>query len=418
MSEKNKTCKIRDKRQLLLVALCWAVYTASYLGKYCFNANIESIGRRFSVNNASVGLVGTCFFFAYGAGQVINGVFCKKYDMRLVVFASLIASAACNAFMAFSENFSAFKYVWFINGAALSVLWPTLIRLLSESIDDEYSPRAVIVMGTTVAVGTFLAYGISALFNAVVKDGTCYKYSFLVAVAVMPVLAAVWLVSYNKLARAAKDDGQEVAAYKPPEPERKGLGAAMTVTISVLAVFAIITNLVKDGFTTWIPKILSDVYNTPDYLSILLTLALPIFALFGTALAVAMNKGIKDLITICWILFAGITSLIGVVLSTIEVSAAIMLVSLSVVSLMTSAINNVITSMFPLYYKDEVNSGMCAGVLNGFCYIGSTISSYGLGALSDAYGWNAVFILLCSASAFCFVTGVIKNLVDRIKNKR
>ena len=190
------------------------------------------------------------------------------------------------------------------------------------------------------------------------------------------------------------------------------------MTIIVLALFAVVTNLVKDGLTTWIPQILSDIYAMPDFLSILLTLLLPVLALFGTALAVAMNKKIKDIVNLCALAFAVITVLIAIVIAAVNTGAAIMLICLSLVSLMTSAVNNAVTSMFPLYYKEQLNSGLVAGVLNGFCYIGSTISSYGLGALADGVGWNAVFELLASASAFCVVLAAIRILVANIKKKK
>jgi sugar phosphate permease len=61
--------------------------------------------------------------------------------------------------------------------------------------------------------------------------------------------------------------------------------------------------------------------------------------------------------------------------------------------------NTLITSLFPMEMKGKINSGLIAGVLNGFCYVGSTLSTYGLGAIADAftdkeakyYGWNEVF---------------------------
>ena len=329
-------------------------------------------------------------------------------------------SACCNAKMAFCDNFAIFKYVWFINGATLSVLWPTLIRLLSENLSDDYCPKAVVVMGTSVAVGTFVTYGISALFNAVINNSSSYKYAFYVAIVALPMLAVLWATSYKKL--VVKTDksaaGTSAVGMQDLGNEKKKTSRALLMTIIVLALFAVVTNLVKDGLTTWIPQILSDIYAMPDFLSILLTLLLPVLALFGTALAVAMNKKIKDIVNLCALAFAVITVLIAIVIAAVNTGAAIMLICLSLVSLMTSAVNNAVTSMFPLYYKEQLNSGLVAGVLNGFCYIGSTISSYGLGALADGVGWNAVFELLASASAFCVVLAAIRILVANIKKKK
>jgi len=51
----------------------------------------------------------------------------------------------------------------------------------------------------------------------------------------------------------------------------------------------------------------------------------------------------------------------------------ITLSSLGLISCLMAGVNNVITSMAPLYWKDTANSGLLAGVLNGFCYLSSTI---------------------------------------------
>lgn len=407
-----------DKRQWLLVALCWAIYTASYLGKYCYNANKSVIMSYFSIDKATAGLVGTCFFIAYGAGQVVNGLLCKKYNIRFVVFGSLLISACCNAAMAFCDEFAVLKYVWFINGATLSVLWPTLVRLLSETLSDDYCPRAVVVMGTSVAVGTFITYGISAAFNAGIGSSVSYKYAFLTAIICLPVLALVWNFAYPKLVGKGKAEKEENTiepqTIKAPI-EKKKIGSSLMISLVILAFFAVVTNLVKDGLTTWIPKILEDTYEMPSYLSILLTLFLPMLALFGTAVAVRLNKNIPDTVDLCAIAFAFIGILMGAVMLFANLSAAVMILCLSLVSLSTSAINNAVTSMFPLYHKAEINSGMAAGVLNGFCYIGSALSDYGLGLIADLSGWNAVFIVLCVASEVCVLITIIRAIVKKIK---
>ena len=155
----------KDKKALgsstLLIVLCWTVYTCSYLGKLGYNANITQIEEVYSISHSTAGMVSTFFFFAYGIGQIFNGIFSRKYNIRLFVFGSLLVSGLMNILVAISENFSLVKYFWLINGAALSVLWPSLIRLLSETLDEKEIGRAVIVMGTTVATGTFFVYGLT-----------------------------------------------------------------------------------------------------------------------------------------------------------------------------------------------------------------------------------------------------------------
>lgn len=385
-----------------VIILCWFVYTCSYIGKMGYSANIIQIEKTFDISHATAGIVSTCFFFAYGAGQIINGIFCKKYNVKYVIFFSLLVSGVCNLLMGILQTFVYQKYIWFINGATLSVLWPSLIRYLSERLKKEEMSSAVVAMGTTVAVGTAAVYGLSALF----AEFLFYRMIFFVAAVVLPIMAASWFIISAKYLPEKVNRPQ----LQANDNNKRGVDKTLTVSIAVLAIFAIITNLTKDGLTTWVPSILKEIYSLPDSISILLTLLLPVLAIFGTAVAAKLRKKIPDFIGICITLFGVNALLIGTVIMFLSVSAIITLVSFALVSCFMAGINNVITSMAPLYWKDKINSGMLAGILNGFCYVGSTISSYGLGLVADSYGWDLVFWLLCVLCVVCVVIGIVQLL--------
>ena len=404
----------KNKRAALLIILCWLVYTCSYIGKLGYNANITQIETLFGVTHVEAGMVSTFFFFAYGVGQIINGILCKKYNVRYVVFGSLILSGIMNLLVGFVHSFEALKYFWLINGAALSVLWTSLIRLLSEELEEKYMGRAVIVMGTTVATGTFLVYGMSALFVALRH----FQTIFYLAGLLLPLIAVVWMVSYPFLTK--KQAVSEVCQEKETtcvEGSSKTLKGLWIIFI-ILAFYAVVNNLVKDGLTTWVPMILKDLYHLPDYISILLTIFLPILAIFGTAVSVWLHKKIKNFVALCMVLFLCTGILIGLVIVFLPQEVFIItLISFALVSCLMSGVNNVVTSMVPLYWKDKINSGMVAGILNGFCYVGSTVSSYGLGAVADAWDWSAVFWLLFGLACAATLIGFGYNIVILIKKR-
>lgn len=253
-----------------------------------------------------------------------------------------------------------------------------------------------------MAVGTAAVYGLSALF----AEFLFYRMIFFVAAVVLPIMAASWFIISAKYLPEKVNQPQ----LQANDNNKRGVDKTLTVSIAVLAIFAIITNLTKDGLTTWVPSILKEIYSLPDSISILLTLLLPVLAIFGTAVAAKLRKKIPDFIGICITLFGVNALLIGAVIMFLSVSAIITLVSFALVSCFMAGINNVITSMAPLYWKDKINSGMLAGILNGFCYVGSTISSYGLGLVADSYGWNVVFWLLCVLCVVCVVIGIVQLL--------
>ena len=408
----NKNEKRTLSKTTLLIALCWLVYTCSYLGKLGYNANITQIEDAFAISHSSAGMVSTFFFFAYGIGQILNGIFCKKYNIRFAVLGSLFVSSLMNLLVGISNNFIIIKYIWLINGAALSVLWPSLVRLLSETLNKKDIARAVVVMGTTVAIGTFFVYALSALFVAM----GIYVMMFFVAGVLLLLIAILWMLAYPKLVELKTETSEEEGQVREETKNRLRLDG-LWIPIILLAFFAIVDNLVKDGLTTWVPMILRETYSLPDSMSILLTLILPILAIFGTSVAVILHKKIKDFVIISIVLFGIAAVFIGLVILCLPTGwVAVTLSCFGIVSCLMSGVNNIITSMAPMYWKNRVDSGFLAGILNGFCYLGSTLSAYGLGLIADVGGWNSVLKLLFILCALSVLFGGIYIFIKKARS--
>lgn len=154
--EEIKANKRDNARQILLIVVCWLVYTASYLGKYCYSCNLNGIMFYYGVSHADAGLVSTMFFFAYGAGQIINGILCRKYNARFIITFSLLVSAGINLAVFFLPSFFTLKYLWLLNGFSLSFLWAVISTVLSGCLSDENLKKAVVAMSVCTPAGTFL----------------------------------------------------------------------------------------------------------------------------------------------------------------------------------------------------------------------------------------------------------------------
>ena len=387
-----------------LIFLVWLVYATSYLGKVNYSANITQIVTHFGVTKSEAGLVPTMFFFAYGAGQVINGLLCKHYPVRWMIPGSLLVSATINLIVGLTPNFAIIKWLWMVNGFALSVLWPCLIRLSSESFSQKSLGKSVVALGTTVASGTLVIYGLSSFFATF--NG--FRLAFFTAAIADGAVAVFWLLRFRKLQKPALEEknAEQLPGTAQQEQKQVALKPRLVWTmVGVLCLFAVGCNLMKDGLNTWVPTILKETYNFDDSIAIFLTLFLPIVAVFGTFFAVSLHKKIPDFVTHCLVLFLLMGGLIGGILWSLGANqAVVLLLCMIATSLLASSMNNVITSMFPMYMRGSVNSGMVAGVVDGFCYLGSAISAYGLGTVAENHSWNGVFWLLLGV---CGVTAVI-----------
>ncbi len=409
--------KHTQKSSVLIIALSWLAYTVAYTGRLNFNAYIEPIRDQLGATKTELGLVSSFFFFSYGAGQFIHGILSKKYNTRYSVAAALLGSAGANIAMTLCASPASMKYVWLFNGFFQSILWSSVVKTLSQRLDDNMLPKAIVVMGTPPAIGTFLAYGISALLSSV---GVSYKTAFIVPAAILAFSGIAWFI----LSGSAQKTEEENPAVIPPEREKFKLTPAFIVTAVLLAFAAISNGFIKDGVTTWTPSILRESYGMKESLSILITVILPLIAVAGAWFSTYLHKLQKN----TSVLNSGLYLAEAVILFSVMLTAksaslkspVLLILLFSVSAMLMSAVNNVITSIIPLYMRDKMESGLLAGVLDTFCYVGSTLSTGLLGFISDKSSWNGVFLTLfifgTAAFTFCVVSALIskKNRADTI----
>lgn len=405
---------LSNKKQILLIVLCWAIYTFAYLGRYSYTSNGVPIKRFYGVGSDEFSLVTTFFFFAYGVSQIISGLFCSKFNMRVVLPLALMVSSAINLFVFFGVPFYVIKYLWLINGICQAVLWPSLLRIISCYCEDKYSKLAVIAMSTTVAIGTFMSYGTSALFA--LFDG--FKYSFLLGALFMTAMGTIMFLFYGKLTDNAKIEN--IVKPKSDNISKsqnvKGSDRKLISIFFVFGIYAVAINFIKDGLTTWVPHILSERYDLSDSLSMILTLVLPLLGIFGAMCAVALNKKVKDHSDLTGVFFLlSALCVLGIIIFFKTELWLIILAFFGIVNMFMHSANNIVTSMLPLSVGKEFNAGLVAGVLNGTCYVGSTLSQYGIAAIATATDWITVMrVLMC----LCFISALFALIVKLLKQIR
>lgn len=397
MSAKQLTLK--RKQQILIVIAC-LVYSFAYTGRYSYNANIAPIMAFYNVTRAEAGLTGTFFFFAYGAGQLIHAIFCRFYPRKYIIPGVLGVSAILNIAVFCGVPFGAIKYLWLLNGICQSVLWPTLVLVLSDTMDSVMMKRAVFAMSLTVVIGTVISYGGSAIFNLF----DLFRGAFLLGAVLMVAIGIAWLIGYDTL--TLENAGLAEAHAASSEATTAGGGSrkraangALIGLFAVCGLFIAVDNFVKDGLNTWTPVILKERFGVGDSLSIVLTVALPFCGVFGAMLALRMNRKIKDFRALSGSLLLLLSVCICGILLSMKLESMVLTVAfLGVVSCFAHGINSIMTSIMPFAIRDKVNPGFLAGLMNSAGYVGSTASAYGLGVIADRTDWNTVMYILLFAS--------------------
>lgn len=414
-----KQLTLKRKQQILIVIAC-LVYSFAYTGRYSYNANIAPIMAFYNVTRAEAGLTGTFFFFAYGAGQLIHAIFCRFYPRKYIIPGVLGVSAILNIAVFCGVPFGAIKYLWLLNGICQSVLWPTLVLVLSDTMDSVMMKRAVFAMSLTVVIGTVISYGGSAIFNLF----DLFRGAFLLGAVLMVAIGIAWLVGYDVL--TVENAGLAEAHAASSEATTAGGGSrkraangALIGLFAVCGLFMAVDNFVKDGLNTWTPVILKERFGVGDSLSIVLTVALPFCGVFGAMLALRMNRKIKDFRALSGSLLLLLSVCICGILLSMKLESMVLTVAfLGVVSCFAHGINSIMTSIMPFAMRDKVNPGFLAGLMNSAGYVGSTASAYGLGVIADRTDWNTVMYILLFASVSVTLLAWGTVLLGHLRKRR
>ncbi len=394
--------KVKNENRIIFI--CWLAYTVAYIGRLNFSASIVPIVEQLTITKAEAGIVGSFFFFAYGIGQLVNGILSKRYNAKVMVFISLLVSSLLNILMPISSDISIMKYIWLLNGAVQSVLWCTLIKTLSQKVSDKKMSKAIVVMSTTTPIGTFIAYGLSALFVRV----SDWRAVFYVAGILLVTAAFVWLFLYGK---------DEKVTHKALSDSKtnSSVNGIVVFSLMITALAGIANGFIKDGVNTWVSSLLYEEFSVSPSFSIMLTLLLPLVATFAAAVVKKIHEKIQSHTALNTLFFTAASVLCAGILLSLRLHSfiAIMICFMGIAFLM-AMINNVITSIFPLDNRKILDAGFTAGFLNTFCYVGSTITSYSLGSVAQSKGWYVTFTVML---AVCAVAAIISAIGSLNKNK-
>ncbi len=401
---------LSKKRQFALIFICYLAYTIAQTGRYSYNANVTLIMDKFSVDHTAASVPMTLFFFAYGIGQIIVGIFCHKFSRRFLVVSALVVSAAINLAVFFGAEFIAVKYLWLLNGFVQANLWPVLLLLLRENVSAERIPFTMVTMAVASTGGRFLSTGLCALLAT---DVNIFMYCFLLA-SLMMLFAAVAFFFFTMGVK--KPEITEKTLSLPQDVNKKA-DAKSVVLLVLLCEFSLTSYAISGGLQSWIPAVLKENYGLSDSISIFMSVFLPLCT-FAVSFAMPyLNKKFANYTLLCLLTFVIGTILLIAVIPLLNVHWLPVIVLFTVEAMVMTIAANTTTIQVPLTFKGKFDAGFLAGITNGACYVGTALATYVLGAMADTVGWTGSFILLTVIAAVSVIIALLYLVVAGKKSR-
>ena len=390
--------------------LCWIAYFSTYIGRLNYSASLTGIILSEGFSKGQAGMIGTAFFFAYGAGQFVSGFLGDRLAPKKMVFTGLMVSGLCNLARAGAKSSGLMTAVCCVNGLFQAFIWSPMIRLMYEYYKTETRMKACVSLNSSVPIGTMAAYGLTAL--VIWLSG--WRTMFVLAGAALIGTSLFWITGMKRVERYAAESGK---MEEMPSGETGGSAKAAVNWKSLLiqsgflflmmALF--VQGALKDGVTTWVPTYISETYGLSAILAITSTMVIPVFNLLGVYLASFANiHWFRNEVRTAGAFFVVSAAAILVLRLSSGRSMAVSFLMLALATTAMMAVNTMLIAVLPSYFGVIGRASSVSGLLNSSVYAGGAVSTYGIGALSVALGWNATiviwFLMAAVSAVICFLT--------------
>ncbi len=410
---------LKEKRagKLLLGALC-VIYFVSYVSRLDYATVLAEIVVSENILKSEAALATTACFITYGIGQLISGWLGDRINPKWLIFFGLCLTCGMNFLMPRCHSVGNMVAVWGVNGFAQAMMWPPVVRFLSDYMDHERFQKACVSVSMASSSATVLLYLVAPV---VIRLGS-WRSIFYIACGMAGVTAALWLAfinpfekKYADLRRIPAPVGRTPPSVKTEsKPEKSVLSRLIFGEGLIFVMVAIVMQgTLRDGVTTWLPSYLVEVFRLDTGSSILSCVIIPLFSMVIFKVCTFLNqKYFRDEVRFSNLLFV-LASLLALALAAVFTASAVVATVLA--ALLTACmhgINLMLVCDLPGRFAATGKVSLISGVLNACTYVGSALSTYCFALIAQTAGWRVT--VLCWA-AVCVVGVLSCFAVRRLK---
>lgn len=406
--------------KIYIVALCALVYFVSYFSRKSFAAVMAGMLEAGVVDKFTSSFIGMGLFICYGAGQLICGFLGDRIKPSHLIAFGLITTAICNLLMPLMPNGYAMIPVWAVNGLAQAMLWPPIVRILSDNLNRDEYVKANIIITNAAHVSTIILYlYVPICLNYFEWDTVFFTATALSVFVMICFIFSLIVILPKDVVRAP------TSKASTPKAELPGGYFKKVRSIGILAIFAsiVMAGFLRDGIESWLPTLYAEAFMREADESILVSVSLPIFSILSIIIVAALRKtkAFQNEALGAMLLFASsivfALPIVFLINSSHIVSRMVCLILACAICACMHGVNflfiSCLAGRFSRYGRAATTSGLC----NTFIYVGAAISMYGMAAISEKFNWRVTIIswILVGALGVLFALISLKRYTRFIK---
>ena len=373
------------KKSLIIFIALYVTYTAIYVARLNLSMASPEMKAAGMLTSAQLGLLGSLFSVIYACCRLLNGILSDRVAPWKMICTGLAIAGISNLAVGFMPPFAGVALFWSTNAFAQSMLWSSVLCVISSLYDKETAKKRTSIMVTSVATGNI----IGILLNTWLIDQFGLRWAFIIPGAITLILAAANLMLLRAIPAPDQAAGKKHINIFTLLINRE---------IRTAVVPAFLHGIMKDNVTLWMTVFFVDRFAIDLEQSAWFVLLIPVVGFLGRSVYSLFYKlcsNEEHKVSVYGFVVCVVCALVMCIPGVTPVAA---MLALSFIYAATSVINTSFLSIYPIRFVETGNVASVSGVMDFVTYLGAGVASACYGVVIDSFGYLPMFISWAAVS--------------------
>lgn len=176
------------KANVRIFLVCYLSYLFIYVARLNLSMAAPGLKELQVLSMEQIGLLGSAFSVVYACGRLLSGILSDRVAPWKMISTGLLLCGVSNLCFSFFPPFAAILLLWSVNALAQSMLWGSILRILSAIYPPAESKKRASYMATTVASGNL----VGILLNSALISRFGLSWAFLIPGGITLALSLLW----------------------------------------------------------------------------------------------------------------------------------------------------------------------------------------------------------------------------------
>ena len=365
-----------NNKKRLIFLIVYLAYCSIYVARVNLSVASSVLIDTNVADAAQIGLLGSAFSIIYSLGRLFNGSLSDRQPPWRMITIGLVSVALSNFCISLLPPFPAIFLFWSTNAYAQSMLWSSVLCIVSGLYDARTAKKKTSLMVTSVAAGNVLAI----ILNTAFISAFGVRYAFIVPGTLTLILGCAVLLTTKSISA--------------PGGEKKHLslfGLLKDRETRLMLVPAMAHGVMKENISLWMVLFIIDRFQVDLEASAYFVLFIPVVGLIGRLLyplCYRLCREREHQVSTFGFIACTIFSLLLCFAATSPVVAVLYL---SLIYTAVSLINTSLLSIYPIRFLKSGNVASVSGLMDFATYLGGGIGSALYGVLILHFGYLPKF---------------------------